>query len=78
MLTLEQFEQFCHRTGYHLTKGRTADAMSIDRIRGSEPYHKDNIQLKSVSANSIKSWFDGSRALKPAEIEPAEEGNPFA
>lgn len=61
LLTRDQFEAFCHETGYHLTKGRTAEAMSIDRIRGDEPYQVGNIQIKSVSANSIKSWYDGSR-----------------
>jgi len=70
LLTLHEFEEFCHRTGYHLTKGRTADAMSIDRIRGDEPYQAGNIQIKTVSANSIKSWFDGSRD----NIAPASTG----
>ena len=66
-LTCEQFKDFCHKTGYHLTKGRTADAMSIDRIRGNEPYQVGNIQLKTVSQNSIKSWYDFSR------VEPDEK-----
>lgn len=68
-LTLAEFEKFCTDTGYHLTKGRTAEAMSIDRRDGSLPYQAGNLQLKSVSANSIKSWFDGSRASSFAPIE---------
>jgi hypothetical protein len=78
LLTLPEFEDFCHRTGYHLTKGRTAEAMSIDRIRGDEPYQAGNIQLKSVSANSIKSWFDGSRDhLQPTGTEDYPDNCPF-
>jgi hypothetical protein len=60
-LTLEQFKAFCTETGYHLTKGRRADSASIDRIRGDLPYMAGNLQLKTVSLNSIKSWLDGSR-----------------
>lgn len=70
LLSREEFEKFCTDTGYHLTKGRTAEAMSIDRIRGDLPYQAGNIQLKSVSLNSIKSWFDGSRACTYAQSYP--------
>ena len=73
LLTCEQFKNFCHETGYHLTKGRTAEAMSIDRIRGNEPYQVGNIQLKSVSSNSIKSWFDGSRDIQPDPATGTED-----
>lgn len=69
LLTREQFEAFCIETGYHLTKGRTAESMSLDRIRGDLPYQAGNLQLKTVSANSIKSWFDGSR-FQPIEPDP--------
>jgi hypothetical protein len=75
LLTREQFEAFCHETGYHLTKGRTAEASSIDRIKGDLPYQAGNIQIKTVSANSIKSWFDGSREPRPdLQPQPIPEG----
>jgi hypothetical protein len=75
LLTREEFEQFCHETGYHLTVGRSAESSSIDRIDGSLPYQAGNIQLKSVSANSIKSWFDGSRA--PVAVGSPDEPADF-
>lgn len=61
LLTRPEFEAFCIETQYHVLKGRSGDSASIDRIRGDEPYHAGNIQMKTVSLNSIKSWFDGSR-----------------
>lgn len=74
LLTREEFEAFCVATGYHLTKGRTADAMSIDRINGALPYQAGNLQLKTVSLNSIKSWFDGSRAGQHVHSDAYAEG----
>lgn len=68
LLTFEEFKAFCLRTQYHVLKGRSASAGSIDRIRGDQPYHAGNIQLRSVSLNSIKSWFDGSRV--PTGTDP--------
>jgi hypothetical protein len=53
-LTLEEFAAFCQETGYLATKGRKADASTLDRIRSNEGYHKDNIQILSCSLNSAK------------------------
>lgn len=53
-LTLAEFKDFCQETGYMDKKGRTASSASIDRKDPSEGYTRDNIQLLSVSENSIK------------------------
>lgn len=60
-LTFEEFNEFCNRTQYHIKIGREANCFSLDRIRGDMPYSADNIQLKTVSENSAKSWNDYSR-----------------
>lgn len=62
LLTVEEFAEFCLRTGYHLMKGRHSEDASIDRIRGSEPYSAGNIQVRSVGFNSRKAFWDGARS----------------
>lgn len=53
-LTIEEFKLFCAETNYLALKGRMASSASIDRIRPGEGYHKDNIQILSLSNNSKK------------------------
>lgn len=53
-LTLEEFREFCIRTGYLDKKGKTATSASIDRIDPSRGYALDNIRLLSLSDNSKK------------------------
>ena len=60
-LTLEQFGEFCKRTGYNERKGKTANSMSIDRIRDCDGYHANNIRTITLSANT-KRQYDPSVA----------------
>ena len=53
-LSLEQFEEFCKKTSYLEKVGKKRYHYSIDRIRSSEGYHIDNIQLLTVAQNSSK------------------------
>lgn len=56
-ITLEQFRKFCNDTGYIVKKGMRGLNARIDRININEGYHIDNIQILSVSENSIK-WHE--------------------
>jgi hypothetical protein len=67
-LTLEQFQEFCIKTGYDESKGRTADSLSVDRVDDTQGYHYYNIQAITVSDNSKKKQTDAS--LRPEETCP--------
>jgi hypothetical protein len=58
-LTLEQFSEFCKHTGYNELKGKTANSLSIDRIRDVDGYHADNIRAITLSENT-KRQYDSS------------------
>jgi len=53
-VTLEQFREFCERTNYISLKGREADCASIDRDLIELGYTISNLQILTVSQNSIK------------------------
>lgn len=53
-ITLDEFREFCDETRYLERKGRTAECASIDRIIQSKGYVKGNLQILTVSDNSIK------------------------
>lgn len=53
-ITLEQFREFCQRTGYIIKKGMRGKNCTIDRIKNNLGYHIDNIQIKSNLANIKK------------------------
>ena len=53
-ITLEEFRDFCERTGYILKKGYRGKSATIDRIDNSKGYHIDNIQIISFRANASK------------------------
>lgn len=76
-LTLLQFEIFCLETDYIARRGKTAESLSIDRIKGDEPYRLGNLQVLTLAENSRKSYHDGSRAPLQTEIEPTDEDRPF-
>jgi len=57
-LTMEEFLDFVTSTGYMIGKGRTGDKLSIDRIDHRQGYHLGNIQVMTVSANSIKAQLE--------------------
>ncbi len=53
-LTLQEFKQFCKKTNYLKLKGKTKNSASIDRIRSWEGYNINNIQILTLSENTIK------------------------
>jgi len=53
-ITLSEFREFCEKNGYIESKGRTKECLSIDRIDNDRGYFIDNIQVMTVSDNSIK------------------------
>ncbi len=53
-LTFEQFQQFCFKTNYLIGKGKTKESYSIDRIIESKGYTESNLQVLSLSNNTIK------------------------
>lgn len=53
-ITLEEFREFCQRTGYIIKKGMRGKNCTIDRIKNNFGYHIWNIQIKSNLANIKK------------------------
>lgn len=53
-ITLEEFRDLCHRTGYHLRSGRHGEGLQIDRIDPRQGYTLENIQVITCSENSSK------------------------
>jgi hypothetical protein len=51
-LTLDEFKEFCNKTGYLKLKGKLSNDYSIDRIDVNKGYSVDNIRLVTVSQNS--------------------------
>lgn len=53
-ITFEDFKEWCIENKYLELKGRTASKASIDRIDPLKGYEKGNLQILTVSENSIK------------------------
>ncbi len=54
-LTMEEWRAWCRQTGYaHNRTGERADLPSVDRKDDTQGYHIGNIQVLTVSQNSIK------------------------
>lgn len=62
-LTVKEFGDFCIKTNYLKKKGKNPDSYTIDRIRSEEGYHKDNIQVLTLSNNTRKQWVDLKKRL---------------
>lgn len=54
LLTYDEFVSFCNVTNYDTLRGRSALALSIDRIRNWEGYKIDNIRAITLADNSRK------------------------
>lgn len=61
-ITLEEFRNFCNRTGYIIKKGIKGRAATIDRRCNHHGYHIWNIQLLTMKQN-IRKYFDHDRHL---------------
>lgn len=57
-ITLEQFKDFCKRTGYLVDKGKRGQNATIDRIKNKYGYHIWNIQLLTNRQNASKGTSD--------------------
>ncbi len=53
-LTYPEFEAFCKRTGYHDKRGKSPEAMTVDRIKADQGYHINNIEMITMSENTSK------------------------
>jgi len=53
-ITIEEFRNFCKRTGYIITKGNRGQNATIDRRCNAQGYHLWNIQLLTNRQNALK------------------------
>ena len=56
-ITLQEFRDFCERTGYIVKKGMRGKNCTVDRIKNEFGYHIWNIQLINNEAN-IRKYHD--------------------
>jgi hypothetical protein len=66
-LTLEQFSEFCKKTGYDEKKGKTAQSLSVDRIKSHLGYTADNIRAITLSENTMRRY---NESVKPEDNCP--------
>jgi hypothetical protein len=65
-ITLDWFREWVKQNGYMEGRGRTADGLTVDRIRNEEGYTPDNLQVLTKSDNSSKYWnLDIEKELGP-------------
>ncbi len=74
-LTFEEFKKFAVEEDLVYMSGRTKQSLSIDRVISSEGYHKDNIQILTVSENSKKSQGEDKKFRRTTTTE--YENPPF-
>jgi cupin superfamily acireductone dioxygenase involved in methionine salvage len=84
-LTFEQFEAFAIKYDLVINSGTKKHSLTIDRIRHDKGYTKDNIQVLSLSENSIKGNLEkkrkyiegtGLRVVKIDKYQP-QHNEPF-
>lgn len=71
-VTLEQFRDFCQRTGYLITKGKRGYNATIDRIENWRGYTIDNMQLLTGRANTRKYYYFDRYQQIPEDWVPPE------
>lgn len=57
-ITIEQWREWCDKTGYIKKKGRLASCITVDRIDPTRGYFIDNIQPMRNSDNVRKAFVD--------------------
>lgn len=77
-ITLAEFKEFCAKTGYLEKRGRTDDALSIDRKDHDKGYHIWNIQVKSFLENCETGHVVPGRDCKQNEPKPQTWNYDFA
>lgn len=77
-ITMEEFERFCHKTGYIVNKGYRGRVATIDRRCNAQGYHIWNIQIMGNKSNIRKGnkGSDGSVFSKP-KIADEDDDLPF-
>lgn len=58
-ITLAQWRAWCRETGYVDHRGKTPDAMTVDRREKDKPYTIDNIRPMTHQDNSSHAYEDG-------------------
>ena len=53
-VTIKEFRAFCNKTGYIIKKGYRGKVATLDRVKNSEGYSIENIQIMTSRANSSK------------------------
>lgn len=63
-ITLQEFRDFCQKTGYIIEKGKRGRNCSIDRINNNQGYHIENVQIMSA-INNTKKYHNEDKILTP-------------
>lgn len=67
-ITLDQFREFCDKTGYIVKKGMRGKRCTIDRIDNRFGYYIWNIQIITNFQN-IRKYYDFDRHQKPVGVK---------
>jgi len=69
-ITLEEFREFCQRTGYIIQKGKRGRNCTIDRVKNEFGYYIWNIEIRSHEANVRKYHREDKHFT---ELDPEDE-----
>lgn len=69
-ITLQEFREFCQRTGYIIQKGKRGRNCTIDRVINTEGYHIWNIEIRSNEAN-VRKYHNHDKHF--TELDPEDE-----
>lgn len=72
LITRVEFVTWCEKTGYHKLKGKSAEAMSVDRKDETGPYSIENIKMMPLGENTRKAHAY-RQSLVPAEPDTSPE-----
>jgi len=68
-LTLLEYKQICHVSGYIEGKGKTGESLSLDRIDPKKGYEIGNLRVITLSANSRIAFTNMPRWLVDEILE---------
>lgn len=69
-ITLQEFREFCQKTGYIIQKGKRGRNCTVDRVINTEGYHIWNIELRQHGAN-VRKYHNEDRFTN--ELPPTHE-----
>jgi hypothetical protein len=75
-ITLEEWKDFCKRTGYLKLRGQEPHSFTIDRIDDTHGYHINNIRILSHAENSADQYrnFSPGQERDFAEADTRDSG----